>query len=146
LDLDRKIAELEPSIQEGQAAAAERNLADTRESFIDRMAAGDPWEEALRSLSLLVPDTAAFEAVDISGGATNSMVVQGYLRGASGQPSAEFAEFFEQLQGLEHFSSVAMLAPLSVSYEDVGSGAGADATVMPEVSSVVRFEVRCLLQ
>ena len=145
LNLDQKIADLEPAIQEGQAAAAERNLAVTRASFMDRMAAGGTWEEAFRSLSLLVPDTAVFETIDISGGDANSMVIKGYFRGASGQPSSDFADFFERLQGLEYFSSVEMPAQPSVSYEDV-QPSETDAGLVPTVLSRLTFEVRCLLK
>ena len=143
LDLEQKVAELDPAIQEGIAAAAARNLADTRASFMNRMAAGKAWEEAFRALSLLVPDTAVFETIEIGGGDTSSMVVKGYLRGA--QPSADFARFFEELRGLDYFSTVEMPVPPRVTFEDA-QPSEPDTTTAPAILSRLDFEVRCLLK
>ena len=146
LDIEARIAELEPKLAEGAAALAQRDLALTRRAFMGRMASGTGWEEAFRSLSIIVPDTAIFGTIQIEGGDSPALVITGYLRsGLQGQATADFNQLFEELRGLEHFSSVEMSQPLSVSYENVEltDSEGGPTT---GVTSRATFEVRCLLK
>ncbi len=144
--VEQSIAELEPVIQGGIDADAERAVAQRRAAFVQRMAGGVQWNEALRSLSLIVPETAVFESIAIEGGQSSAMVIKGYLRGAQAATnvSADFDAFFQDLSGLEHFLSVELSEQLSVSYENVRPP-GADAETAPIVISRVNFEVRCVL-
>ena len=146
LEINDSIALLQPLLSEGAAGDAERNLASTRASFMSRMASEIDWQETLRSLSLIVPDTAVFQTIQIVSGDTDALVVTGYLRGAQGQTNADFSRFFDDLRSLNHFTSVEMSKPLNVTYEDVPPPADADSTFTPVISSRVTFEVRCLLK
>ena len=146
LDIDASIVALEPVLSEGAAGDADRSLAGTRASFMGRMASEVDWQETLRSLSLIVPDTAVFETIQIVSGDTNALVVTGYLRGAQGQTNADFSRFFDDLRSLEHFTSVELSKPLNVTYEDVQAPEDADSTFNPVIASRVTFEVRCLLK
>ena len=144
--IEQSIAELEPAIQEGISADAERAAASMRTSFVQRMASAVQWNEALRSLSLVVPETAVFESIAIAGGQSNTLVITGYLRGAQGATNvnADFANFFDNLRGLEHFQSVELSQQPSVSYENIRPP-GANPDSAPVVVSRVNFEVRCQL-
>ena len=146
LEIDQAITALEPALAEGAAGAAERSLANTRTSFTRRMASTIDWQETLRSLSLIVPDTAVFETIQIEGADTAALVITGYLRGAQGQTNADFSRFFDDLRSLEHFTSVEMSKPLNVTYEDVPATEGSEETFAPAITSRVTFEVRCLLK
>ena len=113
------IAALEPTLAEGASIVVERQIAGVRTSFLGRRASGIEWEEALRTLSVIVPDSAVFETIQVEVGEKTALVITGYLRGAQGQTSADFAQFFEELRGVGYFNSVEMSEPLAVRYEDV---------------------------
>ena len=145
LDIGARIAELEPRLAEGAAALVERDLALTRRAFMGRMASDTGWEETFRSLSIIVPDTAVFETIQVEGGDSPALVITGYLRGgAQGQATADFNQFFEELRNLEHFPSVEMSQPLSVSYENAPL-TDSEGALTSGVTSRATFEVRCLL-
>ncbi len=144
-DIEASIAALEPVLSEGSAVEGERNLADARTAFMNRMASGIDWEETLRSLSLVVPETAVFETIQLESGDARALIVTGYLRGAQGQTNADFSRFFDALRGLEHFSSVEMSKPLNVTYEEGPAVEAGDPTITPAIRSRVTFEVRCIL-
>ena len=145
LDIEARISELDPRLAEGAAALIERDLALTRRAFMGRMASGIGWEQTFRSLSMIVPDTAVFDTIRIEGGDSPALVITGYLRGgAQGQSTADFNQFFVELRGLEHFSSVEMSQPLSVSYENIELPDSEGGTTTG-VTSRATFEVKCLL-
>jgi Tfp pilus assembly PilM family ATPase len=148
LQIETDSANLDPILQEGADGDATRSQALRQSQLMGRMASGVDLEDAFRSLSLIIPETAVFDSIrvepaDDSNG-TFALILRGNLSGTSPRPTNDFADFFEQLQGLEQFASVEMSQPTTKTVFSADEISAEDQT-SPELISRLNFEVRCLL-